>query len=154
MGYLAVTQLAKASVFVDSLGFISKTRAPQHLLGIAGPLDLDSRGHSVDLIEIVGGELDREGSQILIQVVEPWISIIRRYCACVMGASSIWLSVSTVFLGMKAVVPVMERSGGGSIVNISSVAGLKGSPGSFAYAATKWALRGMTKSTSAAANSG
>ena len=40
----------------------------------------------------------------------------------------------------------MERSGGGSIVNISSVAGLKGSPGSFAYAATKWALRGMTKS--------
>ena len=50
------------------------------------------------------------------------------------------------FLGMKAVVPAMERSGGGSIVNISSVAGLKGSPGSFAYAATKWALRGMTKS--------
>src|ERR1700740_1127241 len=48
--------------------------------------------------------------------------------------------------GMKAVVPAMERSGGGSIVNISSVAGLKGSPGSFAYAATKWALRGMTKS--------
>src|SRR5690348_18326630 len=46
------------------------------------------------------------------------------------------------FLGMKAVVPAMERSGGGSIVNISSVAGLKGSPGSFAYAATKWALRG------------
>ena len=50
------------------------------------------------------------------------------------------------FLGMKAVVPAMERSGGGSIVNISSVAGLQGSPGSFAYAATKWALRGMTKS--------
>src|SRR3989442_15616396 len=34
-------------------------------------------------------------------------------------------------------VPAMERSGGGSIVNISSVAGLKGSPGSFAYAATE-----------------
>src|SRR5262249_40387889 len=50
------------------------------------------------------------------------------------------------FLDMKAVVRAMERSGGGSIVNISSVAGLKGSPGSFAYAAIKWALRGMTKS--------
>lgn len=49
------------------------------------------------------------------------------------------------FLGMKCVVPVMERSGGGSIVNISSVAGLRGSPGAIAYGATKWALRGMTK---------
>jgi len=49
------------------------------------------------------------------------------------------------FLGMKAVVPLMERSGGGSIVNISSVAGLRGSPGAIAYSATKWALRGMTK---------
>ncbi|HEY5301751.1 MAG TPA: SDR family oxidoreductase, partial [Acetobacteraceae bacterium] len=37
------------------------------------------------------------------------------------------------------------RAGGGSIVNISSVAGLRGSPGAFAYSATKWALRGMTK---------
>jgi len=49
------------------------------------------------------------------------------------------------FLGMKAVVPLMARSGGGSIVNISSVAGLRGSPGAIAYSATKWALRGMTK---------
>jgi 3alpha(or 20beta)-hydroxysteroid dehydrogenase len=49
------------------------------------------------------------------------------------------------FLGMKAVAAAMERSGGGSIVNISSVAGLRGSPGAIAYSATKWALRGMTK---------
>ena len=39
----------------------------------------------------------------------------------------------------------MERSGGGSIVNISSGAGLRGSPQAFAYSTTKWALRGMTK---------
>jgi 3alpha(or 20beta)-hydroxysteroid dehydrogenase len=39
----------------------------------------------------------------------------------------------------------MERAGGGSIVNISSVAGLRGSPNAIAYASTKWALRGMTK---------
>jgi len=49
------------------------------------------------------------------------------------------------FLGMKTVVPLIEQSGGGSIVNISSVAGLRGSPGAIAYSATKWALRGMTK---------
>ena len=49
------------------------------------------------------------------------------------------------FLGMKAVVPAMERAGGGSIVNISSTAGLRGSPNAIAYSSTKWALRGMTK---------
>lgn len=53
------------------------------------------------------------------------------------------------FLGMRAVVPAMERSGGGSIVNISSTAGLRGTPHAFAYGATKWALRGMTKSAAA-----
>ncbi len=50
------------------------------------------------------------------------------------------------YLGMRAVVPSMIAAGGGSIVNFSSVAGLRGSPGSFAYSATKWAVRGMTKS--------
>ena len=49
------------------------------------------------------------------------------------------------FLGMKTVIGAMERAGGGSIVNISSVAGLRGIPFAFAYSATKWALRGMTK---------
>ena len=49
-----------------------------------------------------------------------------------------------VFLGMKAAAPVMTRPGG-SIVNISSVAGLMGPPGSMAYTASKFAVRGMTK---------
>jgi 3alpha(or 20beta)-hydroxysteroid dehydrogenase len=49
------------------------------------------------------------------------------------------------YLGMRAVVPAFERSGGGSIVNISSAAGLFGVPNAVAYTATKWAVRGMTK---------
>lgn len=49
------------------------------------------------------------------------------------------------FLGMQAVVPAMDQAGGGSIVNISSTAGLRGSAGAIAYSGTKWALRGMTK---------
>ena len=51
-----------------------------------------------------------------------------------------------VFLGMKAAARPMITQGSGSIVNISSVAGLQGSPGAFAYGASKWAVRGMTKS--------
>ena len=49
------------------------------------------------------------------------------------------------FLGMKAAFPSMQRAGGGSIVNISSLAGLVGGPNAIAYAATKFALRGMSK---------
>jgi 3alpha(or 20beta)-hydroxysteroid dehydrogenase len=50
-----------------------------------------------------------------------------------------------VFLGMKAVAPQMKEQGSGAIVNISSVGGLSGASACFAYAATKWAVRGMTK---------
>lgn len=49
------------------------------------------------------------------------------------------------FLGMKTVVPSMLRAGGGSIVNISSTNGLGGFPNTISYTATKWAVRGMTK---------
>jgi 3alpha(or 20beta)-hydroxysteroid dehydrogenase len=49
------------------------------------------------------------------------------------------------FLGMQAVTPAMRAAGGGSIVNVSSVAGLKGVPGVIGYVASKWAIRGMTK---------
>ena len=51
-----------------------------------------------------------------------------------------------VFLGMQAVAPLMITQNSGSIINISSIAGLRGSGGAFAYGATKWAVRGMTKS--------
>ena len=50
-----------------------------------------------------------------------------------------------VFLGMKSVVPAMKRAGGGSIINISSVEGLRGLPRLTAYTASKFAVRGMTK---------
>jgi 3alpha(or 20beta)-hydroxysteroid dehydrogenase len=50
-----------------------------------------------------------------------------------------------VFLGMKAVSPHMAARASGSIVNISSIAGLQGSAGTVAYTASKFAVRGMTK---------
>ncbi len=51
-----------------------------------------------------------------------------------------------VYLGMKSVVEPMKAAGGGSIINISSVAGLRGASTLFAYSASKWAVRGMTQS--------
>lgn len=49
------------------------------------------------------------------------------------------------FLGMRSVIDAMKDNGG-SIINISSTAGLMGVPGVMAYSASKWAVRGMTKS--------
>lgn len=49
-----------------------------------------------------------------------------------------------VFLGMQAVARPMIAQRSGAIVNISSIAGLRGG-GSIAYVASKWAVRGMTK---------
>jgi len=55
----------------------------------------------------------------------------------------------SVFLGMRAVLPSMLRAGRGSIVNISSIAGMAANYGfpSLAYVASKFAVRGMTKAT-------
>lgn len=54
-----------------------------------------------------------------------------------------------VFLGMKAVIPSMLEAGVGSIVNISSLAGMVANYGfpSLAYVGSKFAVRGMTKAT-------
>ncbi len=49
------------------------------------------------------------------------------------------------FLGIKSVLEMMAKAGGGSIVNFSSVQGLEGREGMSAYTASKFAIRGLTK---------
>jgi 3(or 17)beta-hydroxysteroid dehydrogenase len=56
------------------------------------------------------------------------------------------VNVEAVFLGCRAVIPVMRRAGAGSIINISSVAGLLATPYATAYGASKAAVRQLTKS--------
>jgi 3(or 17)beta-hydroxysteroid dehydrogenase len=51
-----------------------------------------------------------------------------------------------VFLGVQTVLPAMKKRGGGSIINMSSVASHLGYPVFFAYSAAKGAVRAMTKS--------
>ncbi|WP_369213835.1 SDR family NAD(P)-dependent oxidoreductase, partial [Streptomyces flavofungini] len=51
------------------------------------------------------------------------------------------------FLGIQAVLPALREAGGGSVVNVSSTAGLVGIPGHAAYGSSKFGLRGLTRSS-------
>lgn len=55
------------------------------------------------------------------------------------------VNVNSVVIGVQACTPLMKKSGGGSIINIGSVAGITGNFSS-AYSASKWALEGLSRS--------
>jgi 3alpha(or 20beta)-hydroxysteroid dehydrogenase len=57
------------------------------------------------------------------------------------------VNLTGVFLGIRAVVKPMKLAGRGSIINISSIEGMAGTIGCHGYTATKFAVRGLTKST-------
>lgn len=57
------------------------------------------------------------------------------------------INLTGVFLGIRAVVPPMKQAGRGSIINISSIEGMAGTIACHGYTATKFAVRGLTKST-------
>ncbi|MBD5785203.1 glucose 1-dehydrogenase [Cellulosimicrobium terreum] len=56
------------------------------------------------------------------------------------------VNLTGTFLGVQAVLPALRSAGGGSIINISSVEGMRGSPGLHGYVASKFGVRGLTKS--------
>jgi cyclopentanol dehydrogenase len=63
------------------------------------------------------------------------------------GWRQVWsVNATGTFLGLKHAVPAMQRSGGGSIVNVASSWALIGSPGYISYIATKGAVLSMTRS--------
>ena len=56
------------------------------------------------------------------------------------------VNLTGAFLGMKAAADALIATGGGSIINTSSIEGLRGTPWAHGYVASKWGLRGLTKS--------
>jgi 3alpha(or 20beta)-hydroxysteroid dehydrogenase len=57
----------------------------------------------------------------------------------------IGVNLRGTFLGIKAAIAPMRTSGGGSIINIASIAGMRGLSLHGSYGASKWAIRGLTK---------
>lgn len=55
------------------------------------------------------------------------------------------INLTGSYLGIRAVAPSMRKAGGGAIVNISSIAAMSGTFGAAAYVASKWGVRGLTK---------
>ncbi|GAB2995688.1 glucose 1-dehydrogenase [Mycobacterium bourgelatii] len=56
------------------------------------------------------------------------------------------VNLTGTFLGMRAAVDPMTEAGGGSIINVSSIEGIRGAPLVHPYVASKWGVRGITKS--------
>ena len=93
--------------------------------------DVVSRHGRLDVLVNNAGIL--RGAQLVNQRLEEWELVVA-------------INQTGVMLGMRTAARAMIAAGnGGSIVNISSVAGMEGVFGSTAYSATKWAVRGMTK---------
>ena len=92
---------------------------------------LDSFG-KLDVIVNNAGVSHRSGVEETTSVAWDWVMDV---------------NVKGVFLGTKVAIPEMRKSGGGSIINISSIYGIVGSATSSAYHASKGAVRIFTKST-------
>ena len=73
------------------------------------------------------------GTELKDQTLESWNRIME-------------VNATGVFLGTKSVIPAMQRAGGGSIINISSICGIVGSFANAAYHASKGAVRIFSKS--------
>lgn len=105
--------------------------------------DVTSEDEWIDVIATVA---DRHGA-LHILVNNAGIGIV---CSIFEMSLADWrrqqaINLDGVFLGVKHGIPLIRDSGGGSVINISSVAGLRGSPRLAAYNATKGGVRLFTK---------
>ena len=130
-------------------------------------IDAEMGAQTVSLITNAGGtaqffehDVTREGDwqSVVEEVQGRWggLNILVNNAGIGIGGSILEMSLSDwqrqqainldgVFLGVRSAIPIMIESGSGSIINMSSVAGLKGSPNLSAYNATKGGVRLFTK---------
>ena len=120
------------------------------LTGMAGELGALARAHDVtselDWGEVVRGTLEHFGRlDVLVNNAGVFHAASLQETTPDAFRRVMDVNATGVFLGMRAAAPPMVAAGSGVIINISSAAGLTGPPNLSAYAASKWAVRGLTK---------
>lgn len=122
----------------ETCGQAGPGRAPEAMI-----LDVTSEAAWSELV----GEIERRagGLHILVNNAGLCISAPLAETTYAVWRRQQAVNLDGVFLGVRAAMPLIERSGGGSIVNVSSVAGLQGVPGLSGYCATKGGVRLFTK---------
>lgn len=142
IGRRAAERFAQAGATVIACDIAENRTPPSGVIGCR--LDVTDEAaweRTVSEITRVHGRLDAmvncAGIIIMGNVVDATLADFRRTMA---------VNVEGTFLGMKYAMRAMSPRGSGSIVNLSSAAGLVGSPGACAYCASKGAVRLMSKS--------
>lgn len=108
------------------------------------PLDVTDAGNWQALVGRVVD--DHERLDVLVNNAGIWLAKGLLETSAEEWRRVIEVNQTGVFLGMAAVAPLMRDARSGSIVNISSNSGLRGAGMPQAYAASKWAVRGMSRS--------
>ena len=126
---VAGCDIAKPPVGLDGVEYIELDVTNERSWEVASAQMLSRHGRIDALVNCAG--IVRLGN-----IVDTTLEDFRRVMA---------VNVEGTFLGMKHVMRAMLRQGTGSIVNLSSTAGIAGSPGAGAYCASKGAVRLMTK---------
>ena len=120
---------------------LGATLHPEKLQGVVPAVRLDARDKEA-VFHLIQG-LDRLDVLVNAQGVVPVGGLLE-------ATDQDWeeaflLNAKSVFWAMQAALPKMAAQGGGSVINIASVAAFKMVPGRFIYSATKAALVAMTK---------
>lgn len=134
-----------ATVFLTDVDEAGARTAAAAIGSSAHPKPLDVR--SEEEWQALIGEVERTAGRLDILVNNAGLMRPGTIESCTLDAFRLQNAVMSegVFLGCKHGIPLMARDGGGSIVNISSIAALQGFSTVLAYSAAKGAVRSMTK---------
>ena len=135
--------VALADVRTEDGAALSETLAAEGHRTCFVPLDVASESQWADAIALVTGTLG--DPTVLVNNAGIYARRLIEDTSASQLDRMLDVNVKGVFLGIKAVLPAMRAAGGGSIINLSSVAGIVGSGYSSDYNASKGAVRILTK---------